>query len=68
MPARTRREAFLAQKTVQIVMLAIFSYWMGSLDAGTAHSTRYWVMAVVYITGIAGFLFLLLRDIWKPNE
>jgi hypothetical protein len=54
-------------KTFQIVMLAVFSFWMGHLDAEAPHGTRYWVMMLVYTVGLVGSLFLLLRDVWKRN-
>jgi hypothetical protein len=54
------------KKTVQILWLAIFSYWIGALDA-QAISTRYWALLVVYLVGIVGSQYLLLRDVWKPG-
>lgn len=53
------------KKTVQILWLAIFSYWMGGMEAQAVHTTGYWVLMVVYSVGVVGSLYLLLRDVWS---
>src|SRR4249920_4153351 len=32
------------QKTIQVMMLAVFGIWLGELDARATFSTRHWVM------------------------
>ena len=52
-------------KTLHILWLALFSYWIGTLSERATDTTRYWVMMAVYVVGIAGSLYLLLHDVWK---
>jgi hypothetical protein len=55
------------KKTVQVLWLAIFSYWIGTMEAQAVHTTRYWVLMTVYSVGVMGSLYLLLRDVWKSE-
>jgi hypothetical protein len=55
------------KKTVQTLWIAIFSYRIGSMEAHTVHTTKYWVLMAVYLVGLICSLYLLLRDVWKPN-
>jgi hypothetical protein len=55
------------KKTAQILWIAIFSYRIGSMEAHTVHTTKYWVLMAVYLVGLMCSLYLLSRDVWKPN-
>jgi hypothetical protein len=55
------------KRTVQTLWIAIFSYRIGIMEAHTAHTTKYWVLMAVYLIGLMGSLYLLLRDVWEPN-
>jgi hypothetical protein len=55
------------KRTVQSFWIAIFSYRIGNMEAHTVHTTTYWVLMAVYLIGLMGSLYLLLRDVWKPN-
>ena len=52
---------------IQLVMVPILIFGMGRFDVQQTHSTLTWVAFVLYSVAVVGFLFLLLRDIWKPN-
>jgi hypothetical protein len=54
------------KRTVQILWIAIFCYKLGSLEGHTVHDARYWVLLAVYLLGLGGSLYLLLRNVWKP--
>jgi hypothetical protein len=60
------RDPRLAQ-TVYLFMVAFFSLWIGHFSAQDGHSSLSWVVCVLYAVAGAGFLFLLLHHIWKPN-
>ena len=55
------------QKTIQVMMLALFGIWLGELDARATFSTRHWVMLLAILVGIAGSAYILLHDVWKPK-
>ena len=55
------------QKTVQVMMLVMFGFWLGTLDARPSFETRHWVMLAADLLGIAGSAFILLRDVWKAK-
>ena len=55
------------QKTVQVMMLVVFGFWLGELDARATFSTRHWVMLLATLVGIAGSAYILLHDVWKPK-
>ena len=56
------------QKTIQVMMLVVFGFWLGGLDARATFSTRHWVMLFVNLVGIVGSAYILLRDVWKPKD
>ena len=56
------------QKTTQVMLLVIFGFWLGGLDARPSFETRHWVMLVAALIGIAGSAFILLRDVWTKAE
>jgi F0F1-type ATP synthase assembly protein I len=56
------------QKTSQVMMLVIFGFSLGSLEAQPILDTRHWVLLVVYLIGIGCGTFMLLRDVWAKAE
>jgi hypothetical protein len=54
-------------KTGQIVLVAVFGYWIGTMETRDIHTTSYWPLMSVYVVGILGSLYLVLRDVWKPS-
>ena len=52
-------------KTIQVLWLGVFSFWLGSLDARAAYDAHYWLTSAVFVVGIGGSAYLLLRDVWK---
>jgi hypothetical protein len=56
------------QKTAQVMMLVIFGFWLGALDARPSFEMRHWVMLVADLVGISGSAFILLRDVWTKFE
>jgi hypothetical protein len=55
------------KRTVHTLWIAIFSYRIGNMEAHTVHTNTYWVLMAVYLIGLMGSPYLLLRDVWKPN-
>jgi hypothetical protein len=55
------------KRTAQILWIAIFCYRIGCMEAHTVHTTKYWMLMAVYVVGLMCSLYLLLRDVWKPN-
>jgi hypothetical protein len=55
------------QKTIQVMSLVMFGFWLGALDARPSFETRHWFMLVVDLIGIACSAFILLRDVWTPK-
>jgi hypothetical protein len=52
-------------KTAQTMLLALFGFWLGGLDARAAHDTFFWVGLVLCLIGFACTAYGLLRDVWK---
>ena len=55
------------QKTVQVMMLVVFGFWLGELEARATFSARHWVMLPAILVGIASSAYILLHDVWKPK-
>jgi CHASE2 domain-containing sensor protein len=55
------------KRTAQTLWIATFSYRLGSMEAHTGHTTKYWVLMAVYLIGLVCSLYVLLRGVWKPN-
>jgi hypothetical protein len=55
------------QKTNQLLMVTIFSLWIGEFSGQENRSTLGWVAFAIFTAALAISLFILLRDIWKPN-
>jgi hypothetical protein len=53
------------KRTVQILWIAIFCYKLGGMETHTVHASSYWVLMAVYLVGVVGSLYLLLRNVWK---
>jgi hypothetical protein len=41
--------------------------WLVNFGLQETHSTLSWVLLPLSVVVLVGFLFLLLRDIWKPS-
>jgi hypothetical protein len=54
-------------KAVQVAFVAMSALWLVNFGTQETHSTFSWVLLPVNIAVLVGFLFLLLRDIWKPT-
>ena len=56
------------QKTSQVMMLAMFGFWFGSLYAQPILDTRHWFALVISLLGLGCAAFMLLRDVWTKAE
>jgi hypothetical protein len=54
-------------KAVQVAFVAMSALWLVNFSTQETHSTLSWVLLLLNIVVLVGFLFLLLRDIWKPT-
>ena len=54
-------------KAVQVAFVAMSALWLVNFSTQKTHSTLSWVLLPLNIVVLVGFLFLLLRDIWKPT-
>jgi hypothetical protein len=54
-------------KAVQVAFVAMSALWLVNFSTQEIHSTLSWVLLLLNIVVLVGFLFLLLRDIWKPT-
>ena len=55
-------------KTGQIVFVAMIGLWIGNFFGGeVSYSTLSWVTFALVTATMIACLFLLLRDLWKPN-
>ena len=55
------------QKTIMVVALFVFGFWLGRLDEKAAYDAHYWLMSAVFVGGIAGAAYMLLREDWKSK-
>jgi hypothetical protein len=55
-------------KAVQVAFVAMSALWLVNFSTQETHSTLSWVLLPLNIAVLVGFLFLLLRDIWKPHR
>jgi hypothetical protein len=55
------------QKTIAIIWLAVFGFWLGGLDEKAAYDAHYWLMSAVFVMGIAGAAYIVLHDDWKSK-
>jgi hypothetical protein len=53
-------------KAVQVAFVAMSALWLVNFSTQETHSTLSWALLPL-IAVLVGFLFLLLRDIWKPT-
>jgi hypothetical protein len=53
-------------KAVEIAPAVMSALWLANLGLQENHSTLSWVLLALNVVVVVGFLFLLLRDIWKP--
>jgi hypothetical protein len=54
-------------KAVQVAFVAMSALWLVNFSTQETHTTLGWVLLPLNIVVLVGFLFLLLRDIWKPT-
>jgi hypothetical protein len=54
-------------KAVQIAVAVMSALWLVNFGLQETHSTLSWVLLPLSVVVLVGFLFLLLRDIWKPS-
>lgn len=55
------------QKTIAIIWLAVFGFWLGGLDEKATYDAHYWLMSAVSVTGIASAAYVALQDDWKSK-
>jgi hypothetical protein len=54
-------------KAIQVAFVAVSALWLVNFITQETHSTLSWVLLPLNIVVLVAFLFLLLRDIWKPT-
>jgi hypothetical protein len=54
-------------KTIQIAFVVASALWLVNFSFQEIHSTLSWVLLLLNIGILVGFLFLLLRDFGKPT-
>jgi hypothetical protein len=54
-------------KAIEVAFVAMSGLWLINFSTQETHSTLSWVLLPLNIVVLVGFLFLLLRDIRKPN-
>jgi hypothetical protein len=52
-------------KAIQVAFVAMSALWLVNFSTQETHTTLSWVLLPLNILVLVGFLFLLLRDIWK---
>jgi hypothetical protein len=55
------------QKTIAIIWLAVFGFWLGGLDEKATYDAHYWLMSAVFVMGIASAAYVVLLDDWKSK-
>jgi hypothetical protein len=53
-------------KAIQVAFVAMSALWLVNFSTQETHTTLSWVLLPLNILVLVGFLFLLLRDFWKP--
>jgi hypothetical protein len=54
-------------QAVEIAVAVLSALWLVNFGLQEDHSTLGWVLLPLNVAVLVGFLFLLLRDIWKPS-
>jgi hypothetical protein len=54
-------------KAVQVAFVAMSALWLVNFSTQETHTTLGWILPPLNIVVLVGFLFLMLRDIWKPT-
>jgi hypothetical protein len=54
-------------KAIEVAFVAMSALWLINFSTQETHSALSWVLLPLNIVVLVGFLFLLLRDIWKPS-
>jgi hypothetical protein len=55
------------QKTIAIIWMALFGFWLGRPDEKAAYDAHYWLMSAVFVTGIASATYIVLHEDWKSK-
>jgi hypothetical protein len=54
-------------KAVQVAFVVMSALWLVNFTTQETHSRLSWILLPLNIVALVGFLFLLLRYIWKPT-
>jgi hypothetical protein len=54
-------------RAVEIAVAVMSALWLVNFSLQETHTTLSWVLLPLNVVVLVGFLFLLLRDSWKPR-